>query len=155
MQRMNRAATYAEVKAQIDAVIDGEPSHTARYATAACLLAHAFPDFYWTGFYVRDGDRDELVVGPYQGTLGCLRIPFGKGVCGTAAATGQTQRVPDVHAFPGHIACDSATESEIVVPVHDSSGKLVAVLDVDSTTPDAFDAIDQVGIEAICADLIP
>ena len=151
---MDKAATYADVKAQIDAVVAGEPSHTARYATAACLLSQTFPDFYWTGFYVRDGARDELVVGPYQGTLGCLRIPFGKGVCGTAAATGQTQLVPDVHSFPGHIACDSATESEIVVPVRDAHGRLVAVLDVDSTRPAAFDAVDQQGLEAICSSLL-
>ena len=151
---MTKAETYREVASQIAAVIDGEPSRTARYATAACLLSQAFPHYFWTGFYVRDGMRDELVVGPYQGTLGCLRIPFGKGVCGTAAASGETQLVPDVHAFPGHIACDSRTESEIVVPVFDESGMLAAVLDVDSTEPDAFDAEDKAGLEAICATLL-
>ena len=97
---------------------------------------------------------DELVIGPYQGTLGCLRIPFGKGVCGTAAQTRQTQLVPDVHAFPGHIACDSRSNSEIVVPVFDASGALVAVLDVDSTRFNAFDAVDQAGLESICGDLL-
>ncbi|XBQ16474.1 MAG: GAF domain-containing protein [Oceanicaulis sp.] len=143
---------YARVAAEIAAVVAGESSATARYATAACILAHNFgPRFFWTGFYVVDPDKpQELVVGPYQGTLGCLRIPFGKGVCGAAAASGLTQLVPDVHAFPGHIACDGRTQSEIVVPVFDAEGRLAAVLDVDSTEPDAFDAEDQAGLEAIC-----
>ena len=149
-----KAETYAEVKAQIDAVVAGEPSRTARYATAASLLAHAFPHFFWTGFYVRDGQRDELVVGPYQGTLGCLRIPFGRGVCGAAAATLTTQLVEDVHAFPGHIACDARSQSEVVVPVLDEGGQLAAVLDVDATSVSAFDADDVAGLEAICADLL-
>ncbi|MDB5457829.1 MAG: hypothetical protein JWP92_3414, partial [Caulobacter sp.] len=91
----------------------------------------------------------ELVVGPYQGTLGCLRIAFGRGVCGAAAATGQTQLVADVHAFPGHIACDSRSASEIVVPVFDKAGGLLAVFDVDSDRPAAFDAVDQAGLETI------
>jgi L-methionine (R)-S-oxide reductase len=97
----------------------------------------------------RSAKARELVVGPYQGTLGCLRIAFGRGVCGAAAETGQTQLVEDVHAFPGHIACDSRSESEIVVPVFDASGKLLAVFDVDSDKPAAFDAVDQHGLEAI------
>ena len=151
---LSKADTYAEVKAQIDAVVAGEPSRTARYATAACLLSQAFDHYFWTGFYVRDGERDELVVGPYQGTLGCLRIPFSRGVCGTAAATGQTQLVDDVHAFPGHIACDARSQSEIVVPVFDDRGRLAAVLDVDATEPSAFDGEDKAGLEAICADLL-
>ncbi|MBN8608587.1 MAG: GAF domain-containing protein [Caulobacterales bacterium] len=147
---------YAALRAEIAAVIAGEPSRTARYATAASLLASAFPDrFFWTGFYlVDDAKGDELVVGPYQGTLGCLRIAFGKGVCGAAAAQRQTILVPDVHAFPGHIACDSRSNSEIVVPVFDAQGALAAVLDVDSTQFAAFDADDQAGLEAICADLL-
>jgi GAF domain-containing protein len=93
----------------------------------------------------------ELVVGPYQGTLGCLRIAYGRGVCGAAAATGETQLVEDVHAFPGHIACDAKSQSEIVVPVKDAAGKLLAVFDVDSDRPAAFDAVDQAGIEKILA----
>jgi GAF domain-containing protein len=147
---------YAALRAEIAAVIAGEPNRTARYATAASLLAHAFPErFFWTGFYIVDEAKaDELVVGPYQGTLGCLRIHFSKGVCGAAARTRQTQLVPDVHAFPGHIACDSRSQSEIVVPVFDASGALAAVLDVDSTQLNAFDAADQAGLEAICADLL-
>jgi len=151
-----KSETYADVRKQIASVIAGETSLTARYATAACLLREAFGErFFWTGFYLVDPDKPaELVVGPYQGTLGCLRIPFGKGVCGAAAASGETQLVEDVHAFPGHIACDSRSNSEIVVPVRDASGALVAVLDVDSTEFGAFDAVDQAGLEAICGDLL-
>ena len=147
---------YAALRAEIGAVIAGEPNHTARYATAACLLAQAFPErYFWTGFYPVDPEKpSELVVGPYQGTLGCLRIAFGKGACGAAAARKQTIVVPDVHAFPGHIACDSRSNSEIVVPVFDAAGVLAAVLDVDSTAFDSFDPADQAGLEAICADLL-
>ncbi|MCR6644236.1 MAG: GAF domain-containing protein [Terricaulis sp.] len=151
-----KSARYAALRAEIGAVIAGEPSRTARYASAASLLREAFPDrFFWVGFYLVDEAKgDELVVGPYQGTLGCLRIRFGKGVCGAAAAQRQTVLVPDVHAFPGHIACDSRSNSEIVVPVFDSAGALAGVLDVDSTAFAAFDAADQAGLEAICADLL-
>ena len=152
----DKAERYAALRAEVAAVITGEPNIAARYATAASLLAQAFPDrFFWTGFYVVDPDKQtELVVGPYQGTLGCLRIPFGKGVCGAAAATRETIIVPDVHAFPGHIACDSRSNSEIVTPVFDRTGALAAVLDVDSTQFDAFDAVDKAGLEAICGDLL-
>jgi GAF domain-containing protein len=152
----DKAERYAALRAEIRAVIAGEPNLTARYATAASLLAQAFPErFFWTGFYVVDAQKPkELVVGPYQGTLGCLRIPFGKGVCGAAAAQGQTIIVPDEHAFPGHIACDSRSNSEIVVPVFDAAGALAAVLDVDSTQFSAFDEADRAGLEAISADLL-
>ncbi|MGE0829578.1 MAG: GAF domain-containing protein [Hyphomonadaceae bacterium] len=151
-----KSARYAAVAAEISAVISGEPNRIARYASAACLLSHAFAErFLWTGFYIVDADRpDELVVGPYQGTLGCLRIAFGAGVCGAAAARRQTVLVADVHAFPGHIACDSRSNSEIVVPVFDAEGRLAAVLDVDSALPAAFDAEDQAGLEGICATLL-
>ncbi|MBU1272405.1 MAG: GAF domain-containing protein [Alphaproteobacteria bacterium] len=148
----NKADRYAEVEAEVLAVLEGEPNLTARMATVASMLADAFDDFFWTGFYVVAPDKaDELVVGPYQGTLGCLRIAFGRGVCGTAAATRQTQIVEDVHAFPGHIACDSRSASEIVVPVLDAKGDLIAVFDVDATTPAAFDAVDQAGLERLMA----
>lgn len=148
----DKAARYHEVEAEILAVLDGEPNVTARMATVASMLADAFDHYFWTGFYVVAPDKaDELVVGPYQGTLGCLRIAFGRGVCGAAAATGRTQLVEDVHAFPGHIACDSRSASEIVVPVRDASGALIAVLDVDATTPAAFDAEDQVALKRLMA----
>ena len=150
---MDKNRKYDEVTAEIVSVIEGETSQTARYASIGCLLAQAFsPRFFWTGFYEVDPLKPtELVVGPYQGTLGCLRIPFGRGVCGTVAASGESLIVPDVHAFDGHIACDSATNSEIVVPVFNAEGKLAAVLDVDSTEPDAFDEIDRAGLERICS----
>lgn len=151
-----RIETYARLKEEILSVVSGETYLPARFATAACLLAEEFkPRFFWTGFYVVDPDKpNELVVGPYNGTLGCLRIPFGKGVCGACAASGETQLVPDVHAFPGHIACDSRSNSEIVVPVRFPDGRLAAVLDVDSTDYNAFDEIDQQGLEAICNELL-
>ncbi len=154
---MNKSDLYRDVKAEIASVIDGETSLTARYATTACLLAQTFrPRFFWTGFYLVDPLKaNELVVGPYQGTLGCLRIPFGKGVCGHVALTRKTEIVPDVHAFPGHIACDSASNSEIVVPVFDPRGGLAGVLDVDSTEYDAFDSEDSSWLTEICALLIP
>lgn len=153
---MDRARQYQELKAEIDNLVAEETYAPARYASAACVLAEAFrPRFFWTGFYVVDPlNPAELVVGPYQGTLGCLRIPFGKGVCGACAARRETIIVADVHAFPGHIACDSRTNSEIVVPVFDAAGQLAAVLDVDSELPDAFNADDRAGLEAICQDLL-
>ena len=146
----DKAARYAEVEDEILAVLEGEPNRTARMATVSAMLADAFPVFFWTGFYVVDPDKaGELVVGPYQGTLGCLRIAFGRGVCGTAARDLETQIVEDVHAFPGHIACDSRSVSEIVVPVRDAAGQLIAVLDVDATEKAAFDAIDAMALERL------
>ena len=146
----DKAARYAEVEAEILAVLDGEPDRVARMATVASMLADAFEPFFWTGFYVVDPTRaEELVVGPYQGTLGCLRIAFGRGVCGAAARTGQTQIVDDVHAFPGHIACDARSRSEIVVPVFDPSGVLIAVFDVDATETSVFDAVDAEALERL------
>jgi len=119
-------------------------------AVVAGMLAQSFPHFFWTGFYRVDPERPgELVLGPYQGTLGCLRIPFGKGVCGTAAQRRETVVVEDVHAFPGHIACDSRSASEIVCPVFDAAGALIAILDVDAEIPAAFDATDAEGLNRI------
>lgn len=141
---------YAAVAEEIAAVLEGEPNLTARMATVASMLAATFDHYYWTGFYVVDPEkRDELVVGPYQGTLGCLRIAFGRGVCGTAARTRQTQVVADVETFPGHIACDSRSKSEVVVPVVDRDGRLIAVFDVDSEAPAAFDGTDAEWLERI------
>jgi GAF domain-containing protein len=145
-----KAERYAAVAEEIAAVLAGEPNRTARMATVAGMLASSFDHYFWTGFYVVDPEKPhELVVGPYQGTLGCLRIAFGRGVCGTAAAMRQTQVVADVHAFPGHIACDSRSASEIVVPVFDEAGRLIAVFDVDSERPAAFDAVDREWLERI------
>ncbi|HYE42631.1 MAG TPA: GAF domain-containing protein [Caulobacteraceae bacterium] len=146
----DKAERYAELAQEIAAVLEGEPNLTARMATLSSMLADGFETYFWTGFYVVDPDRPgELVVGPYQGTLGCLRIPFGRGVCGAAAATRTTQIVEDVHAFPGHIACDSRSNSEIVVPVLDAAGELIAVFDVDSTEHASFDAVDAEWLERI------
>jgi GAF domain-containing protein len=148
----DKSARYAAVVDEIAAVLDGEPDRMARMATVTSMLANSFDHYFWTGFYVVDPERaDELVVGPYQGTLGCLRIAFGRGVCGTAAAWRTTQVVQDVQAFPGHIACDSRSASEIVVPVFDPNGDLIAVFDVDSEEPAAFDGIDKVWLEHIMA----
>ncbi len=145
-----KTARYAALGGEIAAVLAGEPNLMARMATVGAMLAAAFPDFLWTGFYVVDAERpSELVVGPYQGTLGCLRIAFGRGVCGTAAARGKTVIVEDVEAFPGHIACDSRSRSEIVVPVFDAAGALIAVLDIDSARVGAFDEADARALEGI------
>jgi GAF domain-containing protein len=144
---------YAAVAQEIAAVLEGETNLTARMATVAAMLAASFESYFWTGFYVVDPLKpDELVVGPYQGSLGCLRIAFGRGVCGAAARSRQTQVVADVHAFPGHIACDSRSMSEIVVPVVDVEGRLIAVFDVDSETPAAFDEVDAQWLERILQD---
>ena len=147
------AERYRELDMEIAAVLDGEPDRTARMATVAAMLHAALEGrAIWTGFYVVDPAKpDELVVGPYQGALGCLRIAFGRGVCGKAAAAGTTVIVDDVDAFPGHIACDARSRSEIVAPVLDARGELIAVLDVDSAEPGAFSATDAEGLEAILA----
>ena len=146
---MTREETYRQTEREILAVLDGEPNRVARMATVACLLAHAFPDNIWTGFYLRDEAKpDELVVGPYQGTLGCLRIGMGRGVCGTAAQSGKTQVVADVHAFPGHIACDARSVSEIVVPVRGPGGVL-AVLDIDNPEAGTFGEVDAAALEGL------
>ena len=144
-----RATQYEAVLTDIAAILDGEDDWIAAMATVACELHHAFDHFHWTGFY-RAVSPDLLVVGPYQGGHGCLRITFDRGVCGAAARTRQTQLVPDVDLFPGHIACSSTTRSEIVVPVITPSGHLLAVLDVDSDLPAAFDETDQHFLEALC-----
>ena len=145
-----KVARYARVGGEIAAVLLGETNLLARMATVVSMLSSSFEHYSWTGFYLVDPEREEeLVVGPYQGSLGCLRIAFGRGVCGTAARTREIQIVEDVHAFPGHIACDSGSVSEIVVPVIDGSGRLIAVFDVDSTQPAAFDRADAEGLDQI------
>ncbi|HLZ74624.1 GAF domain-containing protein [Phenylobacterium sp.] len=148
-----KAERYATVAQEIASVLAGEPNLTARMATVSSMLAASFDHFFWTGFYVVDPDkREELVVGPYQGTLGCLRIAFGRGVCGTAARERRTQVVEDVDAFPDHIACDSRSKSEIVVPVVDADGRLIAVFDVDAEATAAFDGVDAQWLERILQD---
>ncbi|MCK5424683.1 MAG: GAF domain-containing protein [Emcibacter sp.] len=150
---MTKEQKYTEVARQIKAVTEGEDNLIARMATVSCLLSEAFDDFFWTGFYILDENKpNELVIGPYQGSLGCLRIAFGRGVCGAAATTGQTQLVDNVHNFPGHIACDSRSVSEVVVPVFNQSGDLIAVLDVDSEKEATFDETDQRYLEQIVGD---
>jgi GAF domain-containing protein len=150
---MTKTEQYVTAAEEIAAVLEGEANLTARLATVAAMLAAAFEAYFWTGFYLVDPERpDELVVGPYQGTLGCLRIAFGRGVCGVAAAERRTVIVPDVDAFPGHIACDARSRSEIVVPVLGADGALMGVLDVDSSQLAAFDAADAAGLERIVAE---
>jgi len=152
---MTKAEIYIQTAKEIAAVLDGETNNVARMATVSCLLSEAFESYFWTGFYVVDPAKtDELVVGPYQGTLGCLRIPFSRGVCGAAAKTGEVQIVEDVHAFPGHISCDARSRSEIVVPVYGPDGSLFAVFDVDSTEVGSFDAIDATGLAPILKGVI-
>lgn len=152
---MTKAETYIQTAKEIAAVLDGETNNVARMATVSCLLSEAFESYFWTGFYVVDPEKEEeLVVGPYQGTLGCLRIPFSRGVCGAAAKTGDVQIVKDVHAFPGHIACDVRSQSEIVVPVYAPDGSLFAVFDVDSTEVGSFDAEDAAGLAPILSGVI-
>lgn len=142
------ATLYRELGDAADAVTAGEPDAIANMANVAALVWEALPDLNWAGFYRMVGG--ELVLGPFQGRAACIRIPIGKGVCGAAAASGETQLVPDVHAFPGHIACDAASRSELVVPIM-VDGKVVAVLDLDSPVPDRFTAADAQGCEALCA----
>lgn len=150
MQADQKKALYEEATKELVSITEGETNVTALMATVSCILSEKFDYYFWTGFYVVDPSKqNELVVGPYQGTLGCLRIPIGRGVCGTAASTRETQLVADVHAFPGHIACDSRSNSEIVVPVVNADGQLIAVLDVDSVELNSFDEIDRVELETL------
>ncbi|WP_282268899.1 MULTISPECIES: GAF domain-containing protein [unclassified Stenotrophomonas] len=137
---------YAQLLAQARALVHGEADRIANAANLSALVYHALPQLNWVGFYFYDGK--ELVVGPFQGLPACVRIPLSKGVCGAAASSRQTQRIEDVDAFPGHIACDSASRSELVVPlVH--NGTLIGVFDIDSPVLARFDADDQLGLEAI------
>ncbi len=146
----SRAARYAEVERAIESLLEGEDDWVAAMATVASELHHAFDYYDWTGFY-RATPGQQLVIGPFQGGHGCLRIPFGKGVCGAAARTRQAQLVPDVQAFQGHIACSSTTRSELVVPIVAPDGQLLGVLDVDSDAPAAFSQVDQEGLQRLCA----
>ncbi|MEL7253354.1 MAG: GAF domain-containing protein [Pseudomonadota bacterium] len=139
---------YSEISKIVAALTDGETDEVALMATVVCELHHADDRFDWTGFY-RVTEPGLLKIGPYQGGHGCLQIPFDRGVCGEAARTGEVQLVDDVDAFPGHIACATSTRSEIVLPVWNQQGDLIAVLDIDSNQPAAFDARDADGLAAI------
>ncbi len=145
-----KARRYGSLRAQLVEQLAKSPDPIARMATIVALLHHKQPRFSWTGFY-RMVENGDLVVGPYQGLLACQVLPAGVGVCQAAVAQGRTVLVPDVSAFPGHIACDSRSRSELVAPVRDGSGAVVAVLDVDSTQPDAFDAVDAEQLELIAS----
>jgi len=148
MKKQQKEEIYQQVTGAVRATLEGETDLIASMATIACLLHHSLDYFFWTGFY-RVVAPGELLIGPYQGTLGCLRISFDRGICGGAARSRETIIVPDVHQFPGHIACDSNSKSEIVVPVFDDRDKLIAVLDVDSAEYDAFDEVDKRHLEEI------
>jgi L-methionine (R)-S-oxide reductase len=139
---------YAELTDQVTGLLRGETNLVANAANFAALVYHALPDVNWCGFYFRDGDG--LVVGPYQGKPACVRIAYGRGVCGAAAVSRRTQVVPDVNAFPDHIFCDGASRSEIVVPLIRRDGSLLGVWDVDSPLPARFDDDDRAGMEALC-----
>ena len=138
---------YAQLLEQARALLHGERDRIANAANLSALVYHALPGLNWVGFYFFDGH--ELVVGPFQGLPACVRIPLDKGVCGAAARTRQTQRIEDVHAFPGHIACDSASNSELVVPLVAADGQLLGVFDLDSRLPARFSVEDQEGLEHI------
>ena len=137
------ATMYRDLASALEGLVAGETDAVANMANAAALIWGTLPDINWVGFYRNVGG--ELVLGPFQGRPACIRIPFGTGVCGTAAATRQVQRIDDVHAFPGHIACDSASASEIVVPIVGADGALIAVLDIDSPKQARFTKEDEAG----------
>jgi GAF domain-containing protein len=144
----DKTAAYAELQQALDALLTGEPNPIAGAANMAALLYWSLPDLNWVGFYLVDAESGDLLVGPFQGKPACVRIPLGKGVCGTAAARRETVVVQDVHQFPGHIACDAASNSEIVVPIV-AGDRLVGVLDLDSPRSNRFDERDARGLEAL------
>lgn len=143
-----RNVDYIALARTIASLTENETDAISLMATTACEIHHADNRFDWTGYY-RVTDPSLLKIGPYQGGHGCLQIPFGRGVCGTAAETGEVQVVNDVNAFDGHIACSSTTQSEIVLPVYDAQGELIAVLDIDSNQPSAFTQVDVDGLQTI------
>ncbi len=152
MTSAEKRKAYKETLNRIELLLDEDTDFVAAMATIVCELHHAFDCFHWTGFY-RTIRPSHLQVGPYQGNHGCIDIAFTKGVCGAAASTRHTQRVPDVSKFPGHIDCSPSTQSEIVVPILTNAGKTLAVLDVDSDVPAAFDDVDQYYLERLCSRL--
>jgi GAF domain-containing protein len=148
VRSLPKAALYAELEDSLRSLLAGETDLVAAAANMSSLLYWSLPDLNWAGFYLVDAKSGDLLVGPFQGKPACVRIPLGKGVCGTAAAERRTVLVEDVHAFPGHIACDSASNSEVVVPVI-AAGRLVGVLDLDSPVTGRFDAEDAQGLERL------
>ncbi len=144
---VSKEQAYQAAIQALDAILEGENNAIMKMATINCVLKEHLPYCFWVGFYCMN--NGQLMVGPYQGTLGCLHIPLSKGICGRAALTAQTQIVEDVHTDPSHLACDSRTNSEIVVPVHNQAGKLIGVLDLDSAEKAAFDFMDQQFLEEI------
>ncbi len=142
IEAADKAGMYSDLASALEGLVAGEPDGVANMANAAALIWETLPDLNWAGFY--RNVAGELGLGPVQGRPACIRIPFGQGVCGAAAATLAVQRIDDVHAFPGHIACDAESASELVVPIVEN-GKLLAVLDLDSPTPSRFDAQDEAG----------
>lgn len=149
MKRGEHMTNYTALQEQLQGLIGGVPHRTANLANAAALLFHTLPDLNWAGFYLMTDGR--LVLGPFQGRPACIEIAVGRGVCGTAVAQDAVQLVPDVHLFPGHIACDSASASEIVLPLHDAAGNVTAVLDIDSPTRGRFTEDDRQGLAAVAA----
>lgn len=149
----SKAAGYAELDAALSALLAGEHDLIANLANTSALLFTTLPQLNWAGFYLLRSP-EELVLGPFQGKPACVRIALGRGVCGTAAAERRTVLVPNVHEFPGHIACDSASNSEIVLPLIRANGELLGVLDLDSPVLERFDAIDQQGLERIVRTLL-
>jgi L-methionine (R)-S-oxide reductase len=144
-----KAEAYCDLLSQAEGLFHGETDAIANAANLSALIYHGLPELNWAGFYLLKGEG-ELVLGPFQGKPACIRIPLGRGVCGAAAERRESMLVPDVHAFPGHIACDAASRSELVVPLL-RDGKVLGVLDLDSPLPNRFDAEDQAGIEALAA----
>ena len=151
MYKGTKEEKYALVQKQLRALLEGESNQIANLSNASSLLNQFLDETNWVGFYLND--HEELVLGPFQGLPACVRIPFGRGVCGTSASERKTMRIEDVHAFPGHIACDAASQSEIVVPIV-KNGKLLGVLDIDSPIKSRFDEVDQEQLEIFVEILI-
>ena len=151
LKSLSKPALYDELESQLRALLAGEPDLIACAANMSSLLYWSLPDLNWVGFYLMEPKSGDLLVGPFQGKPACVRIPLSKGVCGAAATARKTLVVRDVHAFPGHIACDSASNSEVVVPIVMSDGRLLGVLDLDSPRPGRFDDEDARGLERLVA----
>eukprot|EP01137_Pigoraptor_chileana_P001491 Opistho-2@39215 len=160
LKGLSKRDAYKEMLDQVQAVLHGERNYIANLSNAAAIIYHGLngredAPVNWAGFYLKDHSKDnELVLGPFQGKVACVRIRFGRGVCGTAAQSLKTQLVPNVHDFPGHIACDSASNSEVVVPIVRGNGDVLGVLDLDSSVVNGFDIEDQQGLEAIVVVLV-